>query len=655
MTYLPSLIKKIDYFYSFAEAQGFVARGAPEDMRLYSELSDMAKEVVNPEVHYTLQILAAMFLRALELNDGFNIIYKTINGISDDLDLDEDEQANVSNVLNKINAAIAGRAARPDSATALRELQKVASDTKRNLADLEGEPTEEEEREDEVSPYEASLIGAPSPEETETEELFREEGVGALDPSSLSREPGKGGMSVGVARNYKEWADVYAAEKAKYQKYLEGSDELLTKTARTARQNSQVRLNLKSLIGVLDQLESLTKEALKLEGTILLETEVPHPAEEARLAEIRTSLRALEKQRNALKKSTSTLYKAAELQNLEESLSKATDLKDKFLLQQKIDLQKLRLSPASGKGKEAFERKKLIDALQSGTPFTSDIIRNQMEAIKKAQEFTAKITETYRKRAVELAKTRGIKPTEIKTKQERIDLPKMGITVKRHEYDEANMNLANYTQKITESLFAKRKTFKDALLRKLKNEGLEELKPYAEDVATAANKGANIGWAAHRLSEQIRLKETMGKSVPKKELMTFLFSIRVSKLLYNFRDQLNQINGWLGLKGQKEEGTDIDFSKLDPAQLQVINHAVKYGEELISRFKAYEAKLPSTGPSPEWSQYPGPATVTHPEFRTVTFPAPFGPTGHKGITVTDWIQKLVNYLKERLIAAGALQ
>lgn len=401
MTFLPSIFKRVDDFCKIAEFYDLISIAAPDDNTLHAELVNAAKQVVNPEVSYTLEILADMYRKALEINGGFGVLYRTVEGIVQDLDPEEEESEAVEDLLNKIGASIRVRARQPDSQQAMRELQNAASEAKRRLAEQAPDVGEEEPEGDEPSAYEAALMG-----DYETpEKMFEEEGgvakfdpTGGVKPEEAAQGKGRG-YSVGKAYTYKDWAGVYAREKEKYNQDLNGEDATVSKAVRTARTNDNVRTNLTGLIGILDKLETLTKEALKIEHQILLETEIPHPQEERRLADIQRELKALEHQRGLIKRRISNYYKEAQLENLRKQETATTDLRQKRILQQKVKLQELRLSGSRGYGKESRERQRLIDSLTADPNLGDEEVRKQEAAIQQASEFTNKITRAMYDRA----------------------------------------------------------------------------------------------------------------------------------------------------------------------------------------------------------------------------------------------------------------
>lgn len=618
MTYLPTLIKKIDSFYKMAQVQS--------ERELYSELAQASKEILNPEVAYTIKILAAMFLKAIEINDGFNIIYKTIDGITTDLDPEEPEQMEVERLLNNIGSAIRARASRPDSQNALRVLQDTASEVKRELANEELEKfpdnNEEEGTTSEISAYEAALSGYNEADGND-KGSFDFSG-GQNDGATKNR-----GYSFGDKKNYKDWAQLYQQEKTKYNNALNGSESLLSKTNNAARLNSGTRNNLKQIEIVLSKLESLTKEAVGIEDKILLETELPHPVEEKRLEEIKRQLRPLEKERQLLKNNIHRSYQLEELKELQTQLPNIKENTGlKRLMREKIKLQELKIKNVSGKGKEAEQRQMLIDALTNDPNLSQDQINKYEKRIYDAAQITNRITENKIRRAEEFHKMRGTtfkdkERTTVPTREERL---KGGI--KFHEYNLSNAQLSTYIKNVTDQALTKRKTFKDRIFKQLNNSSKEaELKPFIDDVATAANKGQNIGWATKRLRQ--KMVEISGVN---NEVIAFLLSIRVSKLFYQYRDQLKLINeNWLGID-KKDTTTVPDFSKLNAEQIAYIVKVIEFGKDLVRRFESYKAKLPGSKFNPEWQDK--------------TFNITWGnEIAGRGNSPTDIVKRITSYLE----------
>jgi hypothetical protein len=545
MTFLPSIFKRVDDFCKIAEFYDLISRAAPDDSALYAELVSAAQQVVNPEVSYTLQILADMYRKALDINGGFNVLYKTVEGIVQDLDPEEEESEQVEDLLNKIGASIRLRGRQADSPQAMRELQMAASEAKRRLAEQAPDVPEEEDHEDQTSAYEAALMG-----DYETpEKMFEEEGgVAKFDPTAGMKPEdaaqGKGrGYSVGKKYTYKDWADVYTREKEKYNQDLNGSDSTVTRAVRTARTNEQVRSNLESLITVLDKLEKLTKEALGIEHKLLLETEIAHPQEEKKLAEISRQLREAEHQRVLLKRRLSNYYKEAELVNLRKQEAATTDLRQKRILQQKVALQELRLSGSKGYGNESKERQKLIDSLTADPNLSDEEVKKQLLGIQQASEFTNRITKAMydRTRTEQQGREQG-----------RGYVPKAepmrggGRYKKQVDFDTATYpTMLKRFRELNNTIVSDAKKY---VARTGKEKGDEKMAPFVEAISSAIKRKDNAAKFTAINALKMAIKQTL---VSDASLRGYLWAIRlaphfksIEEFLYNIKGRQDAAGAW---------------------------------------------------------------------------------------------------------------
>lgn len=551
MTFLPNIFKRVDNFVKIAEFYDLISTAAPDDNALYNELVTAASQVVNPEVSYTLQILADMYRKALDINGGFNVLYKTISGIIEDLDPEEEESEAVEDLLNQIGTSIRVRARQTDTPQAMRELQNAASEAKRRLAEQAPDVPEEEDREDQTSAYEAALLG-----DYETpEKMFEGEGgVAKFDPTGGVKPEegavGKGrGYSVGKARTFKDWSEIYAREKERYNQDLNGADNTVTRAVRVARTNDNVRANLESLITVLDQLETFTREALKIEHQILLETEIPHPKEEKRLADIRTELRGLEHQRVLLKRRLNAFYKEAELNNLRKQETATTDLRQKRILQQKVKLQELRLSGSKGYGKESAERQKLIDSLTADPNLSDEEVRKQEANIDQAANFTGKMTRAMFDRKLTEKKMqeagRGIVPAREQTGGRGGGQAPGWKTLYQIDYDKATYpTLLKRFRDLNNTITSDAKKY----VIRPNEKGDPALAPYVEALSAAIKSKNNAAkfTAINNLKQAI--KQTL---VAAPSLRGYLWAIRlaphfkaIEEFLYNIKDKQDANGVW---------------------------------------------------------------------------------------------------------------
>ena len=413
MPFLPSIIKRIDEFFKIAERYSLVSLGA-DDQVLHAELVKATKEVLNPELSYNLVALAAMYQKALEINGGFNTIYKAIQGMVEDMDPDEEETEPVENLLNQIASSIKTRAQRPDSPGDMRELQTAASNAR-----TEDSPFnyDEPEDSDEESAYEAMLgFGG-------AEKAFEEAGgvsqfdmTGGVNPEAAQSGTGRG-YSVGKPRTYKEWAHVYSEELKKYSSLLNDPTNMLSPSARVAREDTRVKSNINELETVLKKLIPLTTEAVRLQNKIEVETEVDHEATgtKGEQREILKEMGVLEQKRRQLKRNLSTLYKKIELENLQSQVASTQNPREKLILEEKIALQDLRTRGAYGYGKEAKERTRLIAALTADPNLSEEEIKKMREKIKGAAQFTDKMTKAEYDRKVTLQRGNQQKREETPT------------------------------------------------------------------------------------------------------------------------------------------------------------------------------------------------------------------------------------------------
>lgn len=607
MTYLPNLIKRIDAFYQEAVIQKLMSTAAPsgEAEDLYQQMVSASKEILNPEVSDTIRILAEMFRKTVEMDDGFNFIYRTIDSIKTDLDPEEPEQVNVETLLNHVEDAISQRASRPDSSAAMRALQQAASDAKRTIAAEDAERrrqqgTEEEpEGTEEISPYEAAMMGDTSGfsgGEEPAEEGFggEENAKGVFDMSGgVNPEQAREGKGRGYTQfqphSYKDWAQVYATEKASYEKQMNAPEMMLSTTGRIARHHTGIRNSLKELVGVLDDLQNLTKEAIKIEQQILVETEVAHPAEEKRLGEIKTALREKEHRRLMLKKNIKKFYQGIQLQELQKDKTEAAkNPRQKFLLDQKIALQNLRMSGDRGIGEESKRRKILIDSLTSDPNLSQTLVERQMDNIQKAKETTTKVTAWHRDLALQRAKTKGTKEpvlTREELREEGVRAPKSGLGKGRiHEWNLAATALDGLVIHLTQRLATERSSTKQKVADKLKKAKQDPavLKPFMDDAAKAATKKDKTALlaAARRLDAKM---EEFKSAQP--ETVQLLISLRSSKFFYTFRDRVQKISEWV-----KNPGA------LAPEQQTVfITDAIANGKKLAEYYKNLHIKSLTPG------------------------------------------------------------
>ncbi len=551
MPLLPSLIKRVDEFFKVAERYSLVSLGV-DDRTLLAELTKATNETVNPEVSYNLRILGAMYQKALEINGGFNTIYKAIQGMVEDMDPDEEETEPVENLLNQIASSIKTRAARPDSTNDVRELQMAATAARTEESPFSYDEPEGAEEGDDVSAYEASLLGYSGG----AEEAFKDAGgVSQFDMtggvSAETAQSGTGrGYSVGKAHSLKDWAAIYANERDKYDRDLNGPAEMLSPTARKSRNDPRIQSNLDALVKILDKLSKLTVEALQLRNRIDIETEVQHPKEEARLLEIQKELEKLEHERGLLKRNLSKFYKTSELDTLKERVNTpGLNLKEKRLLEERIKLQELRTSGKYGYGREAKERARLIAALTADPNLSDEQFRKMDEAIGGAARFTDEMT----KRKYDRIRTeqkmqqagRGIVPERDETKGRGGGQAIGWKSLYQVDYDKATYpTLLKRFRDLNNTIVSDAKKY----VVRPNEKGDPALAPYVEALSLAIKKKDNAAKFMAINNLKAAIKQTL---VAAPSLRGYLWAIRlaphfktIEEFLYNIKDKQNAAGVW---------------------------------------------------------------------------------------------------------------
>lgn len=597
MTYLPSLATKIESFYRLTGAYDLVAQAAAGDDKVYNQLLAAAQlvdqEANRRDVAQQIKMLAAMFRKASQMGAGFQTVLMASRGILEDLqdELDEEDpgKKEVDEALHSLLQSIRSRATERDTPSIQRELQMAAGDALRQME----EAGEEIERPDEAqenllemgqSSEAAGARGteagpaATSEENAEANEvvqLFEDEAGSKMDPTAgLSPEARGQGAGAGVRlfekRPYKDWAQVFAQEREKYDTDLNAPANQVTAAVASARRNTRVRYYLFTLIKTLTRLIELTNEAEKISQPILLETEVPHEKEEAQLADIQQKMRGLEKLRHDLKDGLYFLYRESKLRDMREEFDATPDAKRKVMLSKKIN-----------RAQEVLKK--------------NEAKRTKFESAKAT---------LFKQRAVDQAARMGYVPAQARLSKYR-------------KYEWAKMSLDGLIVQLGHSIADKKQQAKRNVVSALEGFGLQQAKDYADDIATAATKEQNIGGAVHRLSEQARalikqkMQEQKKQLFPKHTMMSFLFTIRILKEISAWKQSVDALDKVLAGKPKARRGAKkeeapvaqpIPAGQVPLDTLYLVQKALEEGRALVNKYAAYQAKLPFTGGESEKSQ-----------------------------------------------------
>ena len=369
MTYLPSLIRKIDEFYKLAappeawtmpdepeeESSEEYGEGEAAVVPHFDDLMNISHQVDDPGLAQQLRVLAELYRYAINMGGGYATIAKAITNLKNMYS--DGADSNIEFILNGMikelskqaggAAALAGKD-NPNFVQRLAQLKQDIEDRERSAQSGALDAYNEE-------------VNAPGATEETAEELA-ESGLSAeeaeiVNPAALgfgdkdNPRTNKGWHTVGSGKPYKNWKEYYEAERASYEA------DFATET------NPDIRNVLKELIDILPQLSELTDATLKLAGELKV---APSEQGEAQKAQMLGELQRLKERRQLLKNSirSSTLQK--DKQRLTEEMASTRDPKVQMLLEQQIALKDLALSNDVYKAKERNYRQALVDSMSGG-------------------------------------------------------------------------------------------------------------------------------------------------------------------------------------------------------------------------------------------------------------------------------------------------
>lgn len=584
-----NLIKKISNFYKIATnsyletlGQGYHMPDEPEvgneddfnsNLGLYSKIIDAANRISNSDIAAEVLLIAELYKKALQISGGYNYVNKSVSNIVNLLDDEDDhEQSSVEDLMNEISRDLRTRAKSTpmgDDDSAINIIKQTKNDINSKLI------SEDLENSDEPSAFEAGLT------------QYEENAKGVHDPS--------GGVSGEVAatkgrgyrverRNYKDWIQSYEDERQRYIHDLSAPEIQLSRTGIEARKNTATRSNLEDLIKLLGQLIDLTKKANELE--VQLQT-VNNPEIESTLNKVQEMIKVLQKRRGELKLGIKNYQNSKYIKDLENELNESTSNQEKFVIQQKIELQKLMMSGDKGKDEEAKWRKVLIKSMSGGNSLPADQLLKIQEKIKEGAAKKIRVNDLYKQKAEQIAKLKGT--TKLKEKEKGHG--------KSNAYQWEDINLDGLTQHLTERLATERVVVKQKVTDKMKKAQQDPagLKPFMDDVAKAATKKDKTALLA--AAQRLKQKMIEFKNV-QPEVVQYVISLRASKFFYNFRDKIKLISNWI-----KENNT------LSPEQMEIVNDAIREGNKLIEFYRNMKIKTITPGWSERSTYYKPPTEI----------------------------------------------
>ena len=492
MPYLPRLLQKIDSFHSLAESLTRLKRMAqrtwtmpddPEEEETTEETNEgggLYRHIISTantlpqDVANEVLLIGELYKRALEINGGYvplnkaiSVALSNIDSLIDDGSLDENSREAAEDLLEEVAADVRQRAKtsisqRMDEPTAMRELRAVQQ--KFNSQ----EAAEEMARQRQV--YEKGKPG-------------QEAGHGIAAPTVL------------------ETPQKYARELARLKDMMENDQSIslnVPPSERAANQN--IRTSITELMGSLEGLLKTMPVVQALADELKI---TPDDQEKVKRFEQATnSLVRLRARRQILKARLNRVMQAKEMEDLESQSVRARTPAEKAWLEEKIKLQRARLSTNLYKGNEIRARQKLVNALgtldsqgdfQALTP--SPKLREDLEAeiaAGKAQQITKEKYDRAQsiERAVEMGKEkdRVVKRPDRKGKKERRGGGIAGEPINDYKTELATFN--GLVDKLSEKINTAAHVARLGVTRE-KDKTHNALKPYVDALSKAIQKKDN--------------------------------------------------------------------------------------------------------------------------------------------------------------------
>jgi hypothetical protein len=515
-------------------------------------------------------LIAEMYKKAIEVG-GYNFVNKGVSNLVNMLDdEDDEEQMAVEDLLNKVSKDLRARAkATPlgDTDTALEALKKVKNDFNTRLIS--------EDMEQSGSLFEEGL------EHGEVGGDFDQTG-------GVSQEVGatKGRGYRVERRSYKDWAQSYEDERQRFEHELTVPELQLSRTGLEARRNTATRSNLHELVNLLGYMSTLTREAIQLENDLQA---APDPTKQARLEEIRQELKDDQNRRLSLKKSLRNYQFTQQNKSLQEEV-KAARPEDKLLIELRMKLNDLMMSPDRGKDVEAKWLRAWINSISGGHSIPPEQVERVKQRIQEGAARKTKATFMWRQRAEQVAGIKGIKGP-VRERQ----VGQHGEFGKRNQYNLNILPLDGLIVHLTQRLATERIVVKQKVTDKMKKAQQDPaiLKPFMDDVAKAATKKDKSDLLA--AAQRLKAKMTEYKNI-QPEVVQYVISLRSSKFMYSFRDRAKQVGEWIG-------------KPLEPEQASFIDDTIREGHKLISFYKNLKVKHPILGGPPGSTHYNPPTEI----------------------------------------------
>jgi hypothetical protein len=506
----------------------------------YQQIVDAARQVSDPSLSSELLLIADMYKKAIELGGGYNSINRAISNTINMYLEDEDnpEESSVEDLLNDVVKDLRTRAGgavalnKPDSPEIIAQLKKFKDEFNERSV---------QEEIDDLSQFDEKAVSTFDP-------------TGGMGKEESQKGAGRG-YYVKTVKSLKDWVEHYRNEQ---QRYLEDFAQNTDKN---------VKPKITKVLEVLSQLINKVSQANALQQEI---TNEPDPAKEAQLEKLQNEIKELKTKRGQIKSSLRRDLLEVQHSNLESDLKNAKTPADRFLSEQKLELNKTLSSRDKNRGGEIKLRRLLINSMSEGRSLGADTLKKLMDKIQDAKNLRIPIEEV-RKEEAEVIKNK--KQTIVDPAM--ID-PETGRNIKQNVYNWGAMKLDGFVVHLSQKILAERKSLKDKILG-VKNKSTTEaekafFKPYMDAVAAAANDKDKSA-----LTKAVRdLREQVKKAIRlTPEFTRYIISVRSSKFFYAYRDRLKFLQ-----KMQSE-----NQSYISEEEVAYIQATIDMGEKLVSYYE----------------------------------------------------------------------
>jgi hypothetical protein len=574
MTYLPSLIKKIDDFVSLVESMNRLKKMAappqtwsmPDDPEeeeetlqgdeftgLYPKVMDIINEInaseSNEDIANELQLIAELYKKAIEINGGYKQLQDYIKRAMANIDMLIDES------------------------------DGVIGDDVRDLADEVLEDLSSDLRQRAKSTVAPQAPDAQAMQQLKAvKDAFNSaEARAEVEAQKSVYERGKPGQETGhtIVRKTAETPDKYAKEIARLK------DSLQTTTDQNTRNN--VEYLIATLVSLLDTMKTVKN----LEGELKVS---PDDAATVQAFDKATAdLERLRKQRLVYRRKLNELILKEDQTDLRRKMYETRDPREKAWLEDRIRLLDLRMN------EKLLRKRDMIKALKAKINSSGTLDeRGDFQALTLPEATRQSLEEAYqsgalksitkdqydREQTVERAKQHG-KVGPVPTRQKgRIGGGRAGEKI--HQYDVSSATFSGLVDKLSErintSAHVARLNVTQMVVDKKKVHN--ELKPFVDAVSKAIQKKDNVAKLAAIKNLKAQMKARMDKVPAIKALAR---NIKWLPFFQRMKADLETVAGW-----QTDQGWDLNENKT-----MFIQNLLTNGRKITDAYRRY---YPETGP-----------------------------------------------------------